>query len=115
MRILFHSDHFVVKRSFVDLAVASESERHKRKNGGEEVKKSYAPLPISLLITMSSQEMYGDSSDLARIPSKSHVQFSLVAAQKILALDGSSFAVHANLKRTVIVLVSPESSTTVYE
>ena len=75
-------------------------------------KKKYDPAPISSSIVMSSHEMYGDSSDRACIPSKSHVQFSFVAAQKTLAFDGLSFAVQVNLRRTVTVCVAPDPSST---
>ena len=75
-------------------------------------KKKYDPAPISLSIVMSSHEIYGDIPDRACTPSKSHVQFSFVAAQKTLAFDGSSFAVQANLRRTVTVCVAPDPSST---
>ena len=103
----------MIEGSLINYAVSGESEREGKIKGSVVKgcadfggKKKYDPVPILLPIAMSSHEMYGDSSDRACIPSKSHVQFSFVTAQKTLAFNGSSFSVQENFAKISIVFVS---------
>ena len=72
----------------------------------EKKKSEYVPLPRRFLMSISSQETYGDLVDLALMPSKSQELLSFVTAHQILALDGSSFAVQEKFTKTLIVFVS---------
>ena len=74
----------------------------------------YVPPPRSSSSLRSSQEMYDDISDLASIPNISQELLSFLMAQQILAFDGSSFAVHANVTETSIVFVSFAERLTVW-
>ena len=72
----------------------------------KQASKWYVPLPSCLSREMSSQEMYGDIAVLASIPSKSQKLLCPLMVQRILAVHGSRFAVHANFAEIVTDWVS---------